>query len=134
MSSTQSFIKGSLFLIFLILSVSSCGSKYLPREITEEKKAVTEEKPRPEEKPAVEVAPASVIWRVELFSTTVKEKVREEALKAGTALGTSVYIISEPPYYKVQAGHYNDQSEAKNLLAKAKKLGYTKAKVVEYKK
>lgn len=42
-----------------------------------------------------------------------------------------VYIIFEPPFYKVKVGDFTSKSEAENLRFKLNQLGYTESKVVQ---
>jgi hypothetical protein len=41
-----------------------------------------------------------------------------------------VYIDFEPPFYKVKAGDFDNQTVAENLRFKLNQLGYTEAKVI----
>jgi hypothetical protein len=41
-----------------------------------------------------------------------------------------VYVIFDPPFYKVMAGDFSEYSEAKDLSFKMNQLGYTEARVV----
>ncbi len=41
-----------------------------------------------------------------------------------------VYVIFDPPFYKVMVGDFTDYSEAKNLSFKLNQLGYTESRVV----
>lgn len=42
-----------------------------------------------------------------------------------------VYVIFEPPFYKVKVGDFTSNSEAENLRFRLNQLGYTESKVVQ---
>jgi hypothetical protein len=42
-----------------------------------------------------------------------------------------VYVIFEPPFYKVKVGDFTTKSEADNLRFKLNQLGYSESKVVQ---
>jgi hypothetical protein len=42
----------------------------------------------------------------------------------------AVYIIFDPPFYKVEVGDFTNLSDAKSLTFKFKQMGYTEARVV----
>jgi hypothetical protein len=42
----------------------------------------------------------------------------------------AVYIVFDPPFYKVEAGDFADMSDAQSLNTKLKQLGYTDVRVV----
>jgi hypothetical protein len=43
---------------------------------------------------------------------------------------TSVYVIFDPPFYKVEAGDFTDINDAKGLSFKLKQMGYNDVRVI----
>ena len=71
-------------------------------------------------------------YRVQVVSTDdldeanqVRAQIYEKTTKK------EVYIIFEPPFYKVKVGDFTTKSEAENLRFKLNQLGYTDSKVVQ---
>lgn len=71
-------------------------------------------------------------YRVQVISTDDIDEanlIRSE-IYASTAR-KEVYIIFEPPFYKVKVGDFTSKAEAENLRFKLNQLGYTESKVVQ---
>jgi len=71
-------------------------------------------------------------YRVQVLSTdNIDEanQVRAEVYEKATM--KEVYVIFEPPFYKVKVGDFTSKSEAENLRFKLNQLGYTESKVVQ---
>jgi hypothetical protein len=71
-------------------------------------------------------------YRVQVISTDDIEEanlVRSELYEQTTR--KEVYIVFEPPFYKVKVGDFISKSEAENLRFKLNQLGYSESKVVQ---
>ncbi|MDZ7624176.1 MAG: SPOR domain-containing protein [Ignavibacteriaceae bacterium] len=71
-------------------------------------------------------------YRVQVLSTDdidEANRVRAEVYEKTTR--KEVYVIFEPPFYKVKVGDFTSKSEADNLRFKLNQLGYTESKVVQ---
>jgi len=71
-------------------------------------------------------------YRVQVLSTDdVDEanRIRAEVYEKTTK--KEVYVIFEPPFYKVKVGDFTSKSEADNLRFNLNQLGYTESKVVQ---
>ncbi len=71
-------------------------------------------------------------YRVQVLSTDdideanlVRSQIYEQTSRK------EVYVIFEPPFYKVKVGDFTSKSEAENLRFKLNQLGYTESKVVQ---
>ena len=71
-------------------------------------------------------------YRVQVLSTDdideanlVRAQIYEQTSRK------EVYVIFEPPFYKVKVGDFTSKSEAENLRFKLNQLGYTESKVVQ---
>jgi len=71
-------------------------------------------------------------YRVQVLSTDnideanlVRSEIYEQTSRK------EVYVIFEPPFYKVKVGDFASKSEAENLRFKLNQLGYTESKVVQ---
>jgi len=71
-------------------------------------------------------------YRVQVLSTDdvdeanlVRAEIYEKASRK------EVYVIFEPPFYKVKVGDFTSKSEAENLRFKLNQLGYTESKVIQ---
>jgi hypothetical protein len=71
-------------------------------------------------------------YRVQVLSTddideasVVRSEIYEKTARK------EVYIIFEPPFYKVKVGDFTSKSEAENLRFELNQLGYTESKVVQ---
>jgi hypothetical protein len=71
-------------------------------------------------------------YRVQVLSTDdideanlVRAEIYEQTSRK------EVYVIFEPPFYKVKVGDFTSKSEAENLRFKLNQLGYTESKVVQ---
>lgn len=71
-------------------------------------------------------------YRVQVLSTddideanNVRTEIYEETTRK------EVYIVFEPPFYKVKVGDFTSKSEAENLRFKLNQLGYTESKTVQ---
>ena len=71
-------------------------------------------------------------YRVQVLSTDdvdeanlVRAEIYEKASRK------EVYVIFEPPFYKVKVGDFTSKSEAENLRFKLTQLGYTESKVIQ---
>ncbi|HEY6437626.1 MAG TPA: SPOR domain-containing protein [Ignavibacteriaceae bacterium] len=71
-------------------------------------------------------------YRVQVLSTDdideaniVRAEIYEQTSRK------EVYIIFEPPFYKIKIGDFTSKSEAENLRFKLNQLGYTESKVVQ---
>ena len=71
-------------------------------------------------------------YRVQVLSTDdVDEATLVRAEIYEKASRKEVYVIFEPPFYKVKVGDFTSKSEAENLRFKLNQLGYTESKVVQ---
>ena len=71
-------------------------------------------------------------YRVQVLSTDDIDEanlVRSEIYEI--AKNKEVYIIFDPPFYKVKVGDFTTKDEAENLRFKLNQLGYTESKVVQ---
>lgn len=71
-------------------------------------------------------------YRVQVISTDDIDEanmVRAEMYERTTK--KEVYIIFEPPFYKVKVGDFTSKSEAENLKFKLNQMGYSESKVVQ---
>ena len=71
-------------------------------------------------------------YRVQVISTDDIDEanlIRSELYEKTTR--KAVYIIFDPPFYKVKVGDFTSKSEAENLRFKLNQLGYTESKVVQ---
>jgi len=71
-------------------------------------------------------------YRVQVLSTddideanTIRSELYEKTAKK------EIYIVFEPPFYKVKVGDFTSKSEAENLRFKLNQLGYSESKVVQ---
>jgi hypothetical protein len=71
-------------------------------------------------------------YRVQVLSSDdIEEANRVRAEIYEKITGKEVYVIFEPPFYKVKVGDFTLKSEANDLKFKLNQLGYTEAKVVQ---
>jgi cell division protein FtsN len=71
-------------------------------------------------------------YRVQVLSTDdIDEANRVRAEVYEKATRKEVYIIFEPPFYKVKVGDFTSKAEAENLRFKLSQLGYTESKIVQ---
>jgi hypothetical protein len=71
-------------------------------------------------------------YRVQVLSTdNIDEANRIRAEVYEITTNKEVYVIFEPPFYKVKVGDFTSKSEADNLRFKLNQLGYTESKVVQ---
>ncbi len=71
-------------------------------------------------------------YRVEVISTDdIEEANRVRAEIYEKTARKEVYVIFEPPFYKVKAGDFTTKSDANDFKFKLNQLGYTEAKVVQ---
>lgn len=71
-------------------------------------------------------------YRVQVLSTDDIDEanlVRSQIYQHTTR--KEVYVIFEPPFYKVKVGDFTSKTEAENLRFKLNQLGYTESKVVQ---
>jgi len=71
-------------------------------------------------------------YRVQVLSTDdidEANRIRAEVYEKTTK--KEVYVIFEPPFYKVKVGDFTSKSEADNLRFNLNQLGYTESKVVQ---
>ena len=71
-------------------------------------------------------------YRVQVLSTDdidEANRVRAEVYEKTTR--KEVYVIFEPPFYKVKVGDFTSKTEAEDLRFKLNQLGYTESKVVQ---
>lgn len=71
-------------------------------------------------------------YRVQVLSTDDIDEansVRAEIYEKTTR--KEVYVIFDPPFYKVKVGDFTSKSEAENLRFKLTQLGYTESKIVQ---
>ena len=73
-----------------------------------------------------------MVIRVQVLSTdNIDEANRIRAEVYEKTTNKEVYVIFEPPFYKVKVGDFTSKSEADNLRFKLNQLGYTESKVVQ---
>jgi len=71
-------------------------------------------------------------YRVEVMSTDDLEEAN--SIRSEIYFKTNqkaVYIIFDPPFYKVQAGDFIKREDANQLLFKLNQMGYTSARVIQ---
>ena len=71
-------------------------------------------------------------YRVQVISTDDIDEanlVRSEIYQHTSR--KEVYVIFEPPFYKVKVGDFTSKTEAENLRFKLNQLGYTESKVIQ---
>jgi hypothetical protein len=71
-------------------------------------------------------------YRVQVLSTDdidEANRIRAEVYEKTTR--KEVYVIFEPPFYKVKVGDFTSKSEADDLRFKLNQLGYIESKVVQ---
>ena len=71
-------------------------------------------------------------YRVQVLSTDDIDEanlVRAEIYEKTSR--KEVYVIFEPPFYKVKVGDFTSKTEAEDLRFKLNQLGYTESKVVQ---
>jgi len=71
-------------------------------------------------------------YRVQVISTDDIDKansIRGEIYERTTR--KEVYVIFEPPFYKVKVGDFTSKAEAENLRFRLNQIGYTESKVVQ---
>jgi len=87
--------------------------------------------PPPPVSPPAE-APRKVLgFRVQIFASSTEKGASKVAGDARSTFTETVYVEHEPPYYKVRIGDCLSKDEAGALRAKAVRLGYRGAFVVE---
>lgn len=69
-------------------------------------------------------------YRVEVFSTDNLEEANNLRSELRFKLKQNVYIIFDPPFYRVRTGDYVDRGSAENQSFKLKQLGYQESRVV----
>jgi hypothetical protein len=70
-------------------------------------------------------------YRVQIYASTQVELARNMERKAKEQFPLGVYLIYDPPNYKIRIGDCENRVEAEGLLMKAKELGYNDAWVVK---
>jgi len=82
--------------------------------------------------PKSEVSREEVVqgYRVQLVATKEEEQAREIKKNAMLKLSHPVYLIFEPPLYKVRVGDCTTREEAKEILEEAKQNGFPDAWIV----
>lgn len=71
-------------------------------------------------------------FRVQVLSTDdIEEANRVRAEIYEKTKRKEVYIVFEPPFYKVKVGDFTSKPDADNLRFKLNQLGYTESKVVQ---
>jgi hypothetical protein len=71
-------------------------------------------------------------FRVQVLSTDdIDEANRVRAEIYEKTNRKEVYIVFEPPFYKVKVGDFTSKPDADNLRFKLNQLGYTESKVVQ---
>lgn len=69
-------------------------------------------------------------YRIQLVATKEEEQAREIKKNAMLKLSHPVYLIFEPPLYKVRVGDCATREEAKEILNEAKQNGFPDAWIV----
>jgi len=71
-------------------------------------------------------------FRVQVLSTDdIDEANRVRAEIYEKTARKEVYVVFEPPFYKVKVGDFTSKTDANDLKFKLNQLGYTEAKVVQ---
>ena len=71
-------------------------------------------------------------FRVQVLSTDdIDEANRIRIEIYEKTMQKEVYVVFEPPFYKVKVGDFTSKSDANDLRFKLNQLGYTEAKVVQ---
>ncbi|MFH1861965.1 MAG: SPOR domain-containing protein [bacterium] len=100
--------------------------------------------PKPDLQPALpdgEKAPTAVSskhriredngFRVQISTTSLEVEARDVEQRAIVDFNTSVYLIFDPPNYKIRVGDCRTRAEANDLRLQAINLGYADAWVVQ---
>lgn len=69
-------------------------------------------------------------YRVEVYSTDNLEEANNLRSELRFRLKQNVYIIFDPPFYRIRTGDYLDRGSAENQSFKLKQLGYQESRVV----
>ncbi len=70
-------------------------------------------------------------FRVQVLATDKLEEA--DSLKSELSvkvMNKNIYVIFDPPFYKVEVGDFVSMSEAKNLNFKLNQMGYTESRVI----
>jgi hypothetical protein len=71
-------------------------------------------------------------FRVQVLSTDdIDEANRVRADLYEKTARKEVYVVFEPPFYKVKVGDFTSKNDANDLKFKLSQLGYTEAKIVQ---
>jgi hypothetical protein len=70
-------------------------------------------------------------FRVQLIATDSEVDARELEQKALLDFKNNVYLIFDPPNYKVRVGDFQDRAQANEFKERAVRLGYVNAWVVQ---
>lgn len=69
-------------------------------------------------------------YRVEVLATDDLNEANNMRAELRFKLRQNIYIIFDPPFYRVRTGDYEDRTSAENQSFKLKQLGYTECRVV----
>jgi len=69
-------------------------------------------------------------YRVQCFASNDIEAARGEKRAIETKISKPVYIVFDPPYYKIHAGDFLERPDAEKLMTELKKIGYRDAWIV----
>lgn len=69
-------------------------------------------------------------YRVEVLATDDLNEANNMRAELRFKLRQNIYIIFDPPFYRVRTGDYEDRASAENQSFKLKQLGYTECRVV----
>lgn len=69
-------------------------------------------------------------WRVQILATTMDKQARDAQREAVVKFSEGVYIIYDPPMYKLRVGNCETREEAQELRKFAVALGYRDAWIV----
>ena len=69
-------------------------------------------------------------YRVQIFATNLDDQARDAERKASLQFPEGVYLIYDPPMYKIRVGNFVSKEEAERMRKLAKSLGYRDAWVV----
>ena len=74
------------------------------------------------------------VYQVQFFTTTKLEDAEKEKKRIEETMSIPVFLISEPPYYKLRAGKFSARVQAEDCKTKMIDIGHSQAWIVQTKK
>jgi hypothetical protein len=69
-------------------------------------------------------------YRVEVLTTDDLEEANNMRSELRFGIRQNVYIIFDPPFYRVRTGDFESRNAAENLIFKLRQLGYQESRIV----